>query len=249
MKTTVLKWFLITLTVVMFTACKSGSGGDSLALMDMDTHEWQELKALESYPASAYRLKEGVEYMEIRTYSKHVSGMIGMTPLKTYFKKYVAVKLGKKSLDSFDPKVVENFKALSPSTPEETNIRKNQFALMSAFTSYASNGFMIDKNNKAWQINRVSNVIGKLGEIDTIAEVKFVLWLNDKHRSTMDRKHKDKYRKTSKGYIVISEYENQMTNYGECGHFTYQINISKQGKITQNKLLKKKPVKSCGSAD
>jgi len=248
MKTTVLKWFFITLTAVIVTACKSGSGGDNLALLDT-TYTWQELQTLESYPASAYRLKEGVEYMEIRTYRTQVSGIIGMTPLKTSFKEYIAVKLGKRSLDSFDPKVVEKFKALSPNTSEESNIRKYQFSLMSGSTSYASNGFMIDKNNKTWQIKKISDVIDKLGDIDTPAEVKFVLWLNDNHRSTTDKKRKDRYRKTSKGYIVISEYENEITNFGECGHFFYQIKISKRGKITEKKLLKKKPAETCGSVD
>ena len=80
-----------------------------------------------------------------------------------------------------------------------------------------------------------------LGEIDTPAEAKLVLWLNDKNRGTSDVDHKDKYRKTSKGYTVISEYDNSIDNFGECGNFTYRININTKGKITEKKLLKKKP--------
>lgn len=245
-----IKYFSLTLTALIFTSCKGGSGGENLALMDTTMHKWQELKSLEAYPASAYTLKEDVEYLEIRTYSTQVSGIIGLTPRKTYFKNHVAVKLGKKPLDSFDPKVVEKFKASSPKLSEESNIRKYKFSLMSGSTSYTSNGFMIDKSKKIRQLNKVSDVIEKLGKIDTPAEVKLVLWLNDSSRDTTDEKHKDRYRKTFKGYSVISEYNNGTTNLGECGHFTYEISISKQGEITEKKLLRKKPSKyGCGSAD
>ena len=43
---------------------------------------------------------------------------------------------------------------------------------------------------------------------------------------------------------VISEYDNSIMNFGECGHFTYRININKKGKIIGKKLLKKKPSKN-----
>ena len=93
-------------------------------------------------------------------------------------------------------------------------------------------------------MNTVKDVIGMLGEIDTPAEAKLVLWLNDKNRGISDENHKDKYRKTSKGYAVISEYDNSINNFGECGHFTYRIHISKTGKVREKKLLKKEPSKN-----
>lgn len=196
--------------------------------------KWHTLKSFEVYPASAYTLREGVEYLEIRTYVWGIQS-------KTYSKKYiVTAKLGKKPLNSFDPKVVKKFKASSPNLTEKTNIRKYGFCVMAGCTSYISNGFMIDKKQKIWRMNEVSDVLSMLGEVDTPAEVKLVLWLNDNNRGTSDLNHKDKYRKTSKGYAILSEYDNSMSNFGECGLFTYEINISKQGKITQKKLLKKR---------
>ena len=196
--------------------------------------KWHTLKALESYPASAYTLKKGVEYLEIRSY---VRGMQS----KIYAKEYVVVvKLGKRMLDSFSEKVVKKFKASPLNLSEKTNIKKYGFCIMAGCTSYISNGFMIDKNQKIWRMNEVSDVISMLGEVDTPAETKLVLWLNNNHRSTTDTSHKDKYRKTSKGYTIISEYDNSMSNLGECGLFTYEIRISKQGEITQKKLLKKR---------
>ena len=103
---------------------------------------------------------------------------------------------------------------------------------------------MIDSHGKMWRMNTVNDVIGMLGGIDTPAEAKLVLWLNNKNRGISDENYKDKYRKTSKGYTIISEYDNSIDNIGECGHFTYRINISKKGKITEKKLLKKNPSKN-----
>lgn len=103
---------------------------------------------------------------------------------------------------------------------------------------------MIDSHEKIWRMNEVKDIIEMLGSIDTPAEAKIVLWLNDKNRDTSDENHKDKYRKTHKGYIVISEYDNSVDNFGECGNFTYRISISKKGEITEKKLLSKKPSKN-----
>ena len=201
--------------------------------------KWQKLKSLKSYPASAYTLKDGVEYFEIREYYN------GVKDTKYNIKNYrVTVKMGITSLKSFSPKMVKKFKALRPNLSKQTNIKKSNFCLMSGCVSRISNAFMIDDHGKIWRMNEVKDVIGMLGEIDTPAEVKLVLWLNDKNRDTEDRNHKDKYRKTSKGYTVISEYDNSIMNLGECGYFTYRLKIGKNGKITEKKLLKKKPSKN-----
>ena len=201
--------------------------------------KWQELKSLKEYSASAYMLKEGVEYLEIRNYIR------GMKDKRYNIKKYdVTVSMQRLSLESFSPKMVKKFKALSPNLSKQTNIKRSGFCLMSGCVSRISNGFMIDSHGKMWRMNTVNDVIGMLGEIDTPAEAKLVLWLNNKNRGISDDNHKDKYRKTSKGYTIISEYDNSIDNFGECGHFTYRINISKKGKITEKKLLKKKPSKN-----
>ena len=201
--------------------------------------KWQKLKSLKEYPASAYTLKEGVEYLEIRNYIK------GNKDKRYNIKKYgVTVSMQSTPLKSFSPKMVKKFKALSPNLSKQTNIKASSFCLMSGCVSQISNGFMIDSHGKMWRMNTTEDIIDMLGKIDTPAEAKLVLWLNNKNRSTSDEDHKDKYRKTSNGYTVISEYENSIMNFGECGHFTYRININKKGKITGKKLLKKKPSKN-----
>ena len=214
-----------------------------LALLITGIHakgaKWQKLKPLKEYPASDYNLKEGVEYLEIREYYNGVKDTQYRT--KTY---NVTVPMGRTSLKSFSPKMVKKFKTLSPNLSKQTNIKESRFCLLSGCVSRISNGFMIDSHGKMWRMNTVKDVIGMLGEIDTPAEAKLVLWLNDKNRDISDENHKDKYRKTSKGYAVISEYDNSIDNFGECGHFTYRINISKKGKITEKKLLTKKPSKN-----
>ena len=93
-------------------------------------------------------------------------------------------------------------------------------------------------------MNEVSDVVKYLGTVDTQAELKLVLWLNNEAHD------KDKYRKISNGYIVISEYDNSIDNLGECGHFVYRLKVSKKGKITEKKLLKKTASKDgCVTAD
>ncbi len=201
--------------------------------------KWQELKPLKAYPASAYTLKNGVEYLEIREYYNGVKDT--KYKIETY---RVTVPMGETSFKSFSPEMVKKFKALSPNLSKQTNIKKSSFCLMSGCASRISNGFMIDRRGKMWRMNRAKDVIEMLGEIDTPAEAKLVLWLNNKNRGLSDKNYKDKYRKTSKGYTVISEYDNSIMNFGECGNFTYRISINKKGKITEKKLLKKKPSKN-----
>lgn len=201
--------------------------------------KWQKLKSLKEYSGSDYALKKGVEYLEIREYFRGVKDKGYNT------KKYeVTVSMQGSALKSFNTEIVKKFKASIPNLSKQTNIKASTFCLMRGCVSRISNGFMIDSHEKIWRMNEVSDLIGMLGEVNTPAEAKIVLWLHDNRRDISDKNHKDKYRKTSKGYTVISEYDNSIDNFGECGNFTYQINISKKGKITENKLLKKKPSKN-----
>ncbi len=207
--------------------------------------KWQKLKAVESYSPSEYHLKKGVEYLEIRNYHW------GMNDRGYNTKGYrVTVSMQNSPLTSFSADIVKKFKVSSPNLSKQTNIKKTGSCLMSGCFSNISNGFMIDSHGKIWRMNMVEDIIKMLGEIDTPAEAKIVLWLNDKNRGASDRNHKDKYRKTAKGYVIISEYDNSIDNFGECGYFTYKISISKTGVITEKKLLKKKPSKNgCMTAD
>lgn len=207
--------------------------------MHAKSAKWQKLKPLKAYTPDAYNLKKGIEYLEIRIYTQEIRE-------RTYSKKKyrVSVSMGKRALSSFDSKLVKRFKKVSPDLSEETNIRRTGICMMAGCISHIGNGFMIDNHEKIWQMNEAKDVIGMLGEIDTPAEVKLVLWLNDENRDIEDRNHKDKYQKTSSGYTVVSEYDNSVNNFGECGHFTYRFKISKRGRLTEKRLLKKKPSKN-----
>ena len=200
--------------------------------------KWQKLKSLKAYPPSAYNLKEGVEYLEIRSYYKDLGESGHDTSSYT-----LLLSIYRKPLLSFDSQIVKKFKSIQPNLSKDTNIKQNTMCLMSGCVSRISNAFMIDSQGKVWRMNRVEDIIDMLGEIDTPAEAKVVLWLNEQHRDTTDENHKDKYRKTTKGYTVLSEYDNSIMNLGECGNFTHRININKKGKITQKKLLKTRPSK------
>jgi len=200
--------------------------------------KWKELKSLNAYQSKAYHLQEGVDYLEVREY-------IWETPNEVDKNNYTVVMSAyKTSLKSFEPKKVKRFKSLAPNFNKEANIRKIGNCLMSGCIFRCTNGFMIDTEKKIWRMNEISDVIKYLGNIDTPAELKLVLWLNQEAHD------KDKYRKTDNGYTVISEYENDINNFGECGYFVYRLNISKKGKITEKKLLKKIASKyGCITAD
>lgn len=212
-----------------------------IQLQAKDT-KWQKLKSLKEYSASDYTLKEGVEYLEIRTYSRGIEGK------KYNIRGYRAdLTMQRKALTSFSSAKIKKFKELTPNISEQTDIRKSGFCLMSGCISSIGNAFMIKSDGKMWRMNMVTDILEMLGEIDTPAEAKLTLWLNDTHRNISDKGslgYKDKYRKIPQGYEVISQYDNFLDNFGECGNFTYKISINKQGKIFNKQLLKKKPSKN-----
>ena len=206
--------------------------------------KWSKLKSIKAYPPTAYNLKEGVEYLELRTYHKAPKE-------KRYSKKYrVEASMYKKPLNSFPPKLVRKFKKLTPNLSKEADIKRSGVCLMFGCSLYISNGFMIDSNHKLWRMNEVADIIDMLGKIDTPAELKIVLWLHETNRDANDYKHKDIYKKSAKGYTVISKYTNRLLNAGDCGEFTYRLEIDEDGNILERKLLKKRALKDgCLMAD
>ena len=199
---------------------------------------WKKPKPLKSYTASAYTLKTGVAYFEIREYVWDSTHEVNKNNYK------VIVSSGKTPLKSFDKKIQKRFKSIAPNFSKKANIRKISGCLMSGCVFRQSNGFMIDDQQKIWRMNEVSDVVKYLGTIDTPAELKLLLWLNNEAHD------EDKYQRTAKGYTVISEYDNSIDNFGECGHFVYRLKINKKGKITEKKLLKKTKSKNgCITAD
>ena len=208
------------------------------------TDQWQKLKPLEDYSPDDFNLKKGVEYLEIRTYHK------GQKEKKYRTKDYsIAIRMGETPLSFFEPKLIKAFKKIAPNLSNETNIKQVGFCLMSGCVSKISNGFMIDSHNKMWVMNTTEDILNMIGEVDTPAEAKLVLWLDDKR---MGEPEEDiyQYQKVDNGYKILYEYDNSLSNLGECGHFIYEMFITKNGKITQKKLLKKsEPKNGCLAMD
>ena len=58
-----------------------------------------------------------------------------------------------------------------------------------------------------------------------------------------------KYRKLKDGYEVISEYDNDLSNIGVCGHFIYSLKVSQWGNIQERLLRKTRSKHGCVAAD
>ena len=88
-----------------------------------------------------------------------------------------------------------------------------------------------------------SDLLTYLGKIDTEAELKMVLWAKS------FKYDNSKYRKAKNGYEVIVEYDNDLSNIGECRHFTCHLNVSKWGDIQERLLSKTQSKHGCLAAD
>jgi hypothetical protein len=199
--------------------------------------EWQRLKLLKEYEGVDFHLKDGVEYLELRIYTK------GQRE-KEYAKEYrVAVSMQQTPLEFFDAKLIKEFKNVKPNLSQETNIKRTGFCLMSGCVSIVGNGVMIDSKKKIWSMNTTEDILEMIGDVDTPAEVKLVLWLDSKLMSD-PKEYIYKYRKVSNGYKVQHEFDNSISNLGECGHFLYEMFVGKDGKISKKKLLEKSESKN-----
>jgi len=194
---------------------------------------WQKLKLLKDYSPTDFNLKKGVEYLEIRTYFK------GQRNREYNTKKYqIDVSMGQTPLSFFEPKLIKMFKKVAPNLSKETNLKYMSFCLMGGCAFKISNGFMIDSRKKMWVMNTTEDILNMIGEVDTPAEAKLVLWLNNKKRGEQ-KEDIYQYHQSTNGYKILYEYDNHLSNFGECGHFIYEMFIGKDGNITQKKLLKK----------
>ncbi len=202
---------------------------------------YKPLKALGKFSAKDFHLKEGVDYMEIRMYS-------GDGDTVDTKKAYLEVQAGSRVLSSFDPQLVKRFKAIKPMI-NGADIRKSMMCLMMGCVSRVSNGFAIHSDGKQVRMNETRDVVDYLGDIDTPAELKLVLWLNDNMRDKEDNQMSDRYAVTGNGYKVIYTYENTLANMGECGVFTQEITVSRKGKVSAKKAVKTKESKHCVFAD
>jgi hypothetical protein len=108
---------------------------------------------------------------------------------------------------------------------------------------------MIDKNDKVWRMDEVKDVITQLGEIDTPAEARLILWI---HGYT----NGNHYYKTAKGYEITYRYETiengcnkecpGSTQCVEKKEVTEKALVNKKGDIVSRKKLKTEPLtKEC----
>ncbi len=169
--------------------------------------KWQKLEPLKSYPGSAYNLKENVAYMEIRRYSTKKSKNASET-----------LALYRKPLKSYSEDIIAKFKALTPKYLKNADLG-----------SYG-NAFFIDTKGKMFQMDMKKDIISLLGEIDTLAEVQLVLWLNHE-------KYGKYYKKIVKGYTVKTSEP-----LAECTSLSRVVQIEKSGKYiytSSSTLLRK----------
>ena len=194
-------------------------------------HKWQPLKEISEYSASAFNLKKGIEYLEVRQYEVNEENKLRNKPYKTVLSFY------RKSLNSFDNKTVKKFHKITPNLSKQSNISIHSLESDGIGCHYRYNGFSIDATGKMFSMNMIEDIVGFLGEINTPAEAQAVLWLHNKHKG-------NSYRKTSKGYDIIIEYEDSIAY---CKAFKYRATINKRGQISKYKLLKSRPLTECMS--
>ena len=246
------KFTIMLFVAVLFSACtvpqsKDGSRNNNIkskAVIDNSAKvqfrsddKWHQLQLLKEYDATDFNLKKGVEYLEIRIYTKGQKE-------ENYSTKYnVAVAMQHIPLELFDAKLLKEFKHVHPNFSKDTNIKKTGFCLMSGCVRIIGNGLMIDSKRKIWSMNTTEDILNMIGEVDTPAEVKLVLWLNSE-RMVEPKDDIYKYRKVSNGYELLHEFDNSISNFGECGHFLYKMFVGKDGKVSKKKLLKKSESKN-----
>ena len=189
--------------------------------------KWQKLKQLYDYSESTYSLKEGVEYLELREYTRVKDSKEKMRHTETAF------VMKRKPLSDFPASKVKKFNKLTPILSKQTNIRKFTFCDSYGCGEHVGNGFMIASDGKLWKMNEIADVWSYIEKIDTPVKIQLALWLNGKHYGT-------RYRKVSKGYEVIIEvYRSSCAENNEYEEYlTYSVHVDDKGNVTKEKLLK-----------
>jgi len=192
------------------------------------SNAWVKLKPLEKYPSSAFKLKKGVEYLEVRQYDSDKIKGIDKKRYRVRFPIY------RTPLNVFHTKLTKQFRRIPPNISKETNIKKLSICATGECKTTIGNGFYIGSNGRMGYMNEIDDVVGFLGTIDTPAEIQFVLWMNNKENAKY-------YRKTRRGYEVIIDYVNSVANFGKCGKFRDKALITYRGKIAHYQTLKYDP--------
>ena len=189
--------------------------------------KWQTLKSLYDYSESAYELKDGVEYLELREYTRVKDSKEKMRHAETAF------VMSRRPLSDFPPSKVKKFNKLTPILSKQTNIRKFTSCSPNGCGEHVGNGFMIASDGKLWKMNEIADVWNYIEKIDTPAKIQLALWLNGKRYGT-------RYRKVANGFeVIIEQYKSSCGGDEEYEeYFTYSVHVDHKGKVTQEKLLK-----------
>lgn len=194
--------------------------------------KWHTLNPVDQYKSSDFNLKKGLAYLEIRQYMVDEHHKLKKKPYKTIWSYY------KTPLKSFSSKEVKRFKKLAPRSLDKSDIVLHDFEDGGIGCYYGYNGFAINQSGKMFSMNKIKDITGFFGNIDTPAEAQAVLMVHNKHRGKS-------YRKTSQGYDIMIEYTEE---YGDpqsyCKKLKYLAKISKQGKITKYKLISSRKTKT-----
>ena len=208
-----------------------------VAILADNLMEYKKLKAIGAYKSSEYNLSSTIKYMEVRLYN--IQTIRGQKKfISPNYKTITAIKSS-----NISNELIAKIKKYPPIFTYLSNIHSSGMCVMSGCGHNKGNAFIVDTHNKVWKMDEVSDVLNYLGDIDTEAELRLLLWLKSiKYENS-------KYRKIKDGYEVIVEYDNDLSNIGECGHFKYHLIVTKQGDISQLLLSKSKSKNGCLALD
>jgi len=188
---------------------------------------WRVFRKLVYSPTSCH-LKKGIDYLEVRLYETNSDYT------KIIDKHYkVTKKCYRKPLERFDPKTVKWFQKIGPNLKlaRETDITKGCYEVgppwdRNAAKRYTIGGaFFITDKGEVGRMNTIDDIVSFLGDIDTEAELDYVLLL----RGHLFCK---RYRKKRNGYDVKCEDRVEMeTNEEPCGIYRYSVFVSNKGKV------------------
>jgi len=159
---------------------------------------WKKLDRdeLSSYKRGEYHLRQDVQCLEVRRYPVNKNNKLN----RNYWSNVITWCVS--PYKSFDPKLIKAFRNAKPNLSRNGNMGKNEAGLI-------SNAFVLDSKDKMWRMNMVEDVVRYLGEVDTLAEARLILWLYGKQKPY-------RYRKTSKGYEFLIAYTKSTAGCDTC---------------------------------
>ena len=201
-----------------------------------DAGKWKKYEYINQNTApTAYKLKKNVLFMEMRIYEVD----------KNYRKRVkrgyeINWKAYREPLESFDKKLVRQFKATAPNLSSQTDILKYSDAYSLDGRSnkhyFIANVFYIDADRKIWRMNTNEDVLSFVLPIDNSVDLSFVLWMKTAYTVKS-------YRRVSQGYEVrVKERDEMNADEKKCGIYNYRILIDRNGMIRKKVFEKFTPM-------